>query len=66
MEEKNEELLQQLVEAEQRGYQRGLNEQIATKMNEPAVWESESPPPPSSSVPKEFQILASPRKSIWD
>ena len=57
-------LQQLLAEAEQRGYQRGLNEQISSKMQEPAVWESNAQTPPPT--PQEFQILASPRTSIWD
>ncbi|MBE6305929.1 MAG: hypothetical protein E7082_08485 [Bacteroidales bacterium] len=64
MEEQNHDFSQQLAEAEQRGYQRGLNEQITSKMMEPAVWESNAPEP--DNAPREFQILASARKSIWD
>lgn len=58
------ELQQRIAEAEQRGYRRGLNEQIASKMQEPAMWEGKTPDP--APTPHEFQILASPRKSIWE
>lgn len=58
-------LEQQIAEAEERGYRRGLNEQIESKMKEPAVWEgqdaAETPPPPPG-----FQILGNRRKSFWD
>ena len=55
---------QQLSKAEERGYRRGLNEQLASKMNEPAVWENDQTPP--SPPPPEFQILATLPRSIWD
>lgn len=57
-------LEQQLAEAEERGYRRGLNEQIESKMREPAMWEG--PDGGSPSPPGEFQILESLRGSIWD
>lgn len=62
----NESLNRQLAEAEKRGYQRGLNEQIASKMREPAMWESTVATPPESQQPREFEILAGVGKSIWD
>lgn len=55
---------QQLAEAEERGYRRGLNEQIEKKMREPGVWEG-----PGQAAPEEtqgFEILSEVRKSIWE
>lgn len=53
----------QLAEAEERGYRRGLNEQIEQKMREPALWEGNN----TVQVPDEaYTILARQRRSIWD
>lgn len=57
-------LEQQLAEAEERGYRRGLNEQIEKKMQEPSVWEDGAAA--HAETPAEFQILGNRRKSIWD
>lgn len=57
-------LEQQLQEAEERGYRRGLNEQIESKMREPGVWEA-----PEGAQPEDdqgFEILANHRRSIWE
>ncbi len=57
-------LEQQLQEAEERGYRRGLNEQIESKMREPGVWEA-----PGEALAEEeqgYEILANHRKSIWE
>lgn len=54
----------QLAEAEERGYRRGLNEQIESKMREPAMWEG--PDGGTPSQPSGFQILEGLRGSIWD
>ncbi len=58
-------LEQQLAEAEERGYRRGLNEQIESKMQEPGMWESPGAPEPPAP-PEEFQILGNRRQSIWE
>ncbi len=57
-------LEQQLREAEERGYRRGLNEQIESRMAEPGVWEG--PEGGAAAPPAEFQILGTRRRSIWD
>lgn len=57
-------LEQQLAEAEERGYRRGLNEQIEKKMQEPGVWEDGTPAP--AETPEEFRILANRRQSFWN
>lgn len=54
-----------LAEAEERGYRRGLEEQVRAKLQEPGVWES----PQQATEPAEqpgFRILADRRRSIWD
>ena len=58
-----EKLKQQLAEAEERGYQRGLNARIEQEMNRPGVWEQ----PPQDPITEEetYQILAHPTPSIW-
>lgn len=55
--------LQKLIsEAEERGYNRGLNEKIEKQMATPGVWEQpESPPEPET-----YQILSNRPRSIWD
>lgn len=59
----DEEKLNQIIaEAEQRGYERGLNAQIDKQMERPGVWEQ----PPQPDNPEEYQILAFPRPSIWN
>lgn len=64
MENEQPTLEQQLAEAEERGYRRGLNEQIQQKMQEPATWEA---PAEVETKPDEgFQILANTPRSIWD
>lgn len=64
MENNNEKTAEQwqaeITAAEERGYQRGINEQLATRMAEPGQWES------SNSTPAEFQILGKMTTSIWD
>lgn len=60
----NEELQQLIAEAEQRGYNRGLNEQIENRMRAPGVWEQPSSPP--SEGDGGFEILANRRRSVWD
>jgi len=57
-------LEQKLAEAEERGYRRGLNEQIESRMREPAMWEG--PDGGAASPPPGFQILENLRGSIWD
>lgn len=58
---------QQIADAEERGYRRGLNEQIEKKMQEPAVWEDKSPAHVENTTPPaEFQILGTRQPSIWD
>lgn len=60
-------LEQQIAQAEERGYRRGLQEQIKTKMNEPGVWESPQPAGhQAEQQPGGFMILAERRRSIWD
>ncbi|MDE6513808.1 MAG: hypothetical protein K2L05_06460 [Muribaculaceae bacterium] len=59
-------LEQQLAEAEQRGYRRGLEEQIKAKMNEPGVWESPQPAGAKVDTQPGFRVLAERRRSIWD
>lgn len=59
-------LEQQIAEAEERGYRRGLNEQIAAKMNEPGMWESASRDAAPEAAAEGFRILDSRRKSIWE
>lgn len=63
--EKKVSLEEQIAEAEERGYRRGLEEQIKSKLGEPGVWES----PQQAAEPAretEFRILAERRRSIWD
>lgn len=57
-------LAQQIAEAEERGYRRGLNEQIDSKMKAPGVWEG--PEGSEPETPDEFKILGNRRRSIWD
>lgn len=59
-----ENIEQQLAEAEERGYRRGLNEQIEQKMQEPSTWETPDEKP--EAQPEVFQILANPPHSIWE
>lgn len=59
-------LEQQLAEAEERGYRRGLNEQIAAKMNEPGMWEDDRDATADTPGAEGFRILDSRRKSIWE
>lgn len=59
-------LEQQIAQAEERGYRRGLQEQIKEKMNEPGVWESNKPANAQEPAPGGFRILADRRRSIWD
>ncbi len=59
-------LEQQIAEAEERGYRRGLNEQIAAKMNEPGMWESAARDASAEAAAEGFRILDSRRKSIWE
>ncbi|MCX4331385.1 MAG: hypothetical protein OSJ24_04205 [Muribaculaceae bacterium] len=61
-------LEQQLAEAEERGYRRGLNEQIESRMNEPGTWEGTAPAatPTPGPTPEAFRILGATRRSIWD
>lgn len=56
---------QQIAQAEERGYQRGLNEQLTRRMAEPGEWEE---PQSASGLSLEsgFQVLATHRRSIWD
>ena len=57
MENINEEQLQQMLqEAEQRGYERGLNEQIEKAMDQPGVWEQ--PPDSTPPDPTAWEILS--------
>ena len=58
-----EKLKELLAEAEERGYQRGVNARIEEEMNHPGIWEQ----PPQDEPPEEgYQILATPRRSPWD
>ena len=59
-------LEQQIAAAEERGYQRGLQEQIKTKMNEPGVWESPQPDGAKDEPQPGFRVLAERLRSIWD
>lgn len=59
-------LEQQLAAAEERGYRRGLNEQIAAKMNEPGMWEGDRDATADTPAAEGFRILDSRRKSIWE
>ena len=63
--EKSVGLEQQLAEAEERGYRRGLEEQIRAKMGEPGVWESPQQPAAVAEEPG-FRMLADRRRSIWE
>lgn len=61
----NEKSLEQLLaEAEERGYRRGIEENIAR----PGVWEPADATDPAHTPPAtcEFRILDGPRRSIWD
>lgn len=60
-----DELAAMLAEAEQRGYLRGRNEQIALAMKAPALWQE---PDSTTDHPDDFQpaILTNLRPSIWD
>lgn len=58
-------LERRLAEAEERGYRRGINEQIESRMKEPALWEGLDDSR-RDEPPREFQILGSMRRSIWD
>lgn len=70
MEEIEEKSLeQQIAEAEERGYRRGLNEQIEKRMAEPALWEGERSMVIESTggLPdSEFRVLAARNRSVWD
>ncbi len=58
-----EKLKELLTEAEERGYQRGLNARIEEEMHRPGVWEQA----PQEEPPEEgFQILARPNRSVWE
>ena len=52
-------------EAEERGYLRGRNEQIALAMKQPAHWESPGRPEKAETEPVPT-ILANMRRSVWD
>lgn len=52
-------------EAEQRGYLRGRNEQIALAMQQPTHWESPDTPAAAAAEPVPT-ILANMRRSVWD
>ena len=52
-------------EAEERGYLRGRNEQIALAMKQPAHWESPGRPEKAETEPMPT-ILANMRRSVWD
>lgn len=58
-----EKLKELLAEAEERGYQRGLNARIEEEMKRPGVWEQ---PPQEEPPEEEYQILAHPNRSIWE
>ncbi len=59
-----------IAEAEQRGYLRGLNEQIARHMQQPALWENERRPPaePSADTDGDYAslFLSALRPGVWD
>ncbi|MDE6535093.1 MAG: hypothetical protein K2K82_03685 [Muribaculaceae bacterium] len=58
-----EKLKELLADAEERGYQRGLNARIEEEMKRPGIWEQ----PPQEELPEEdYQILANPRRTPWD
>lgn len=58
-----EKLKELLAEAEERGYQRGLNAQIEQEMKRPGIWEQA----PQEEPPEDaFQILARPIRSVWE
>ncbi len=58
MEELEDERLQQmLTEAEERGYQRGLNAQIDKQMSRPGVWEQPPDAPAPDTPEEEWEIL---------
>lgn len=52
-----------IAEAEERGYRRGLNEQIEQQMKQPGVWEAETAAPTADTAPT---VLANRPRSIWD
>ncbi len=56
---------QQLAQAEERGYQRGLNEQLTRKMAEPGEWE-EPQSASAAATDGSYQILSTHRQSIWE
>jgi membrane-bound ClpP family serine protease len=61
--------VEQLVaEAEERGYKRGRNEQIAMRMSEPSVWEptDRSVAEAAASGGGGYQVLGERRRSIWE
>jgi hypothetical protein len=61
--------VEQLVaEAEERGYKRGLNEQIAVRMSEPSVWEPTAQPVAQAAAGggNGYQVLEERRRSIWE
>lgn len=62
-----------IAEAEQRGYNRGLNEQMARSLNEPGVFEDLSRKSPTSThIPDETdqsltsRFLTEIRPCVWD
>lgn len=57
-------LEQQLAEAEERGYRRGLNEQIEQQMNRPGAWEGSVAASPARG--EAYTVLATAPRSIWD
>lgn len=57
-----EKLKELLADAEERGYQRGLNARIEEEMKRPGIWEQ---PPQEESTEEGYQILANPRRSVW-
>lgn len=68
-----EELRQLLAEAEERGYRRGLNQQLREALNSPGLFEDlarrkqqQSTPQPESDDPLTSRFLTSIRPGIWD
>ncbi|MDE7110442.1 MAG: hypothetical protein K2O38_00900 [Muribaculaceae bacterium] len=62
----DEEIRRMLAEAEERGYNRGINEQLEKQMHTPGVWESTLPNATDNPAAPGFEILANVRRSIWD
>lgn len=64
-----DDLQQRLAEAEERGYRRGLNEQIDARMAGPGLWEGSAGAAPDTGDTDDsggYTLLADPPRSVWD